>query len=407
MRSARALVTIFSLAVLFLAGMTPARAADPREHVPGRLLVGYSRELDPAVLSRTLLLHHAVLRRHDLALGMHAIDVPEEALEPILASLRQTGLFDYVERDYYAHTASDPNDPSFGSQWYLPRIAGPQAWSLTTGSPSIVVAVIDSGVYGEHPDLKSKLVQGWNFVQPNEDTSDVLGHGTAVAGTVAAATNNGIGIAGVNWASRVMPLVVVDASDFAAYSDIASAIRFAADRGVRIINISIGGPNPSDALQSAVDYAWSRGAVIFASAMNESTSSRYYPAACNHVVAVSATDANDHLASFSNFGGWITLAAPGTNILTTMNGGGYGYWNGTSFSSPVAAGVAALLLAASPDLTADQLVATLKQTADAVGDANYFGAGRVNAYRAVLAVKPPPHRSHRPVFAPAHRPGGR
>jgi subtilisin family serine protease len=246
-------------------------------------------------------------------------------------------------------------------------------------------------------------------VKGNADTSDVLGHGTAVAGTLAAATNNGIGVAGVSWATLVMPLVAVDQSDFAAYSDMAAAIQYAADHGVRIINLSLGGATRSTTLQNAVDYAWSKGALVFAAAMNNSVATPYYPAACTHAVAVSATDANDHLASFSNFGNWITLAAPGTDILTTMNGGGYGFWNGTSFSSPIAAGVAALVLALKPSLTNQELLSVLKQSADDIGGAGfdgYFGWGRVNAARAVQLVSPPPAaRKHMPpaVVAPLHR----
>jgi subtilisin family serine protease len=369
------------------------------------LLAGYRGDPASPALAQTLLLHHAVVRRRLDPLGVHVLEVPEAASDAIQASLRQTGLFDYVERDYYAHTASDPNDPSYIAQWHLPRIGSPQAWAVTTGSAAVVVAVVDSGVYTQHPDLAGKLVPGWNFVKSSADTADVLGHGTAVAGTVAAATNNGIGIAGVNWASHVMPLVVVDEKDFAAYSNIAAAIQYAADHGVRIINVSIGGVNSSETLERSVEYAWSRGAVVFASAMNNSTSTPYYPAACSHAVAVSATDANDHLASFSNFGSWITIAAPGTNILTTMNGGGYGYWNGTSFASPIVAGVGALLLAVSPQITNTALVALLLESADAIGSPAYFGAGRVNAYRAILAAQPPAlHRSPRPHFAPEHRP---
>ena len=138
-----------------------------------------------------------------------------------------------------------------------------------------------------------------------------------------------------------------------------------------------------------MDYAWNKEAVIFSSAMNDGTSAPYYPAASNHVVAVSATDNNDQLASFSNYGDWISLAAPGTDILTTMNGGGYGYWYGTSFAAPIAAGVAALCLAVNPALTSDELVSLLEQTADDLGTAGRdpsFGWGRINAYRAVLAA---------------------
>lgn len=388
--------------------------AAPREYVPGRLLVGARNLSDPAALRRTLFAHGASLRRHIPQLALGAVDVPESASGVVLESLRRSGQFDYVERDYYAHTASDPNDPSYIAQWHLPRIGSSPAWSLTTGSSSVVVAVVDSGVYPSHPDLASKLVPGWNFVKDNADTTDVLGHGTAVAGSVAAATNNGIGVAGVSWGSRVMPLVAVDADDFAAYSDIAAAIQYAADHGVRVINVSVGGVNASNTLQKAVDYAWSKGALVFASAMNQAVSTPYYPAACARAVAVSATDFNDRLASFSNYGGWITLSAPGTGILTTADGGGYSYHNGTSFASPIAAGVAALVLSVNPRLTNAEVLSILKKTADlppgslppgatvAASPDPYFGWGRINAYRAVLAAEPPRVREARPS-GPAHK----
>lgn len=380
-------------------------AAPASDRVPGRLLIGYRDGGNVERIIPTLRLHRAVERHQVAELGLHVVDVPEESAEAIRQSLQQTGLFEFVEPDYYGHTASDPNDPSYIAQWHLKKIGGPLAWSLTTGSASVVVAVIDSGVFGAHPDLAAKLVPGWNFVKGNSDTTDVLGHGTAVAGTVAAETNNNIGVAGVNWASRVMPLVVVTPDDFAAYSDIAAAIQYAADHGVRVINVSIGGTNSSATLQKAVDYAWGKGALVFASAMNSSVSDPYYPAACGHAIAVSATDANDRLASFSNFGQWITLSAPGTNILTTANGGGYSYWNGTSFASPIAAGVAALILAANPSLTNDAVLKLMEATADHVGGQSFdssFGWGRVNAYRAVLAAEPPRQRHGRPLV-PVHR----
>jgi thermitase len=402
MRPLFRLTGLFSLLFCFL---TAAQGADLKPYVPGRLLVGHRKGGDRGREDRVLQLHGAVVRRNVDDLSMSVIDVPESSSEAVRASLRSSGLFDYVERDYYAHTAAVPNDPSYGSQWHLPRIQSPQAWSITTGSASVLVAVIDSGVYAAHPDLGPKLVAGWNFIAGNGDTSDGLGHGTAVAGTVAAASNNNIGVAGVNWASRVMPLVVVDGDDNAPYSAIAAAIQYAADHGARILNISIGGVYQSGALQNAVDYAWNKGAVIFAAAMNNSTSTPYYPAACNHVVAVSATDSTDHLASFSDYGSWVTLSAPGTNILTTMNGGGYGYWSGTSFASPVAAGVAALCLAVNPALGNAALVSLLESTADDFGTPgydNYYGWGRVNAYKAVTAALPlPPPLPPPPTPPPA------
>lgn len=399
MRALRKLVLLLGFPLLLSAAERPT-------HVPGRLLIGHREGIDSNLLEGTLRIHGAVVRRRLAQLGASVVDVPEAASEAILESLRKTGIFSYVEYDYYAHTAAAvPNDPSYASQWHLPRIQSAEAWGVTTGSASVVVAVIDSGVFGSHPDLKAKLVPGWNFVDDSADTDDILGHGTAVAGTLAAASNNGIGVAGVSWASLIMPLGVVDANDSAAYSHVAAAIEYAADHGARVINISVGGPHPSSTLQEAVDYAWKKGVVIFSSAMNESTTALYYPAACAHVVAVSATDSNDHLADFSNYGNWIALAAPGTNILTTMNGGGYGLWTGTSFASPIVAGVAALCLAANPSLTNAALVSLLEQTADDIGAPGYdssFGWGRINAYRAVRAAAPvtgPP---------PAQRnPGGR
>ncbi len=379
------------LLILLVCGLLPLEAADRKTYIPGRLLVGPSRSADPDLRDRVLRLHGAIVRRHLPELGVSIVDVPEEQSQAVLSALENTGLFAYVERDGCAHTAAVPNDPAYASQWHLPKIQGPQAWSLTTGAASVVVAIIDSGVYGTHPDLAPKLVAGWNFVKGNADTSDVLGHGTAVAGTVSAASNNNIGVAGVSWASKLMPLVVVNEEDFAAYSNIAAAIQYAVDHGVRVLNISVGGPTSSITLQNAVDYAWNKGALIFASAMNDGSSTPNYPAACSRAVAVSASDSNDHLAAFSNYGNWISLAAPGTNILTTNNGGGYGYWFGTSFASPIAAGVAALCLAVNPNLTNAALRSILEQTADDIGDPGRdlsFGWGRVNAYRAVSAVRP-------------------
>ena len=376
---------------LLVLGCNWALFADDPAYVPGRLLAAHREAIDDAVLTRTWMAHGAVLRRSLPGLRVSVVEVPESSSEAIRESLMRTNLFEYVERDYYARTAAAPNDPSFALQWYLPRIHSLEAWGVTTGSASVVVAVIDSGVDAKHPDLVGKLVPGWNFVKNNADTADLVGHGTTVAGTLAAASNNGIGVAGVSWASLIMPLVAVNQNDYAAYSDIAAAIEYAINSGIRVINISIGGPGDSFTLQKAVDDAWRHDAVIFGSAMNNASSAPHFPAASNHVVAVSATDANDHLAGFSNYGNWISLSAPGTNILTIENGGGYGFGTGTSFASPIAAGVAALCLAINPALTNAALVALLEQTADDLGPPGLdtsFGWGRVNAYRAVMAATP-------------------
>ncbi len=371
--------------------IVPGLFAQGPDHVPGRLLVAPRPEADPALMERTIRQHRASLRREVPVPGLSVLEIPEESSDAIIESLRSSGLFRYVERDYYAHTGVVPNDPSYASQWYLPVIQAPQAWDITAGSASVVIGVVDSGADPNHPDLAGKLLPGWNFLNGTSDTTDVLGHGTAVAGTLAAASNNAIGVSGVSWKSMILPVAVVDASDFATYSNIAAGIRYAADNGAQIINVSLGGSNASAALQSAVDYAWSKGATIFAAAMNASGAAPYYPAACNHVVAVSATDSSEQLASFSNYGSWITVAAPGAGILAPTLGGGYGYWYGTSFAAPVAAGVAALALAANPALTNSAIVDAIERGADDLGSAgfdSYFGWGRVNAYKTVLAAGP-------------------
>jgi hypothetical protein len=323
---------------------------------------------------------------------MSVLNVQPASEDAVRKRLEATGLFEYIERDALAEGAAIPNDPSYPSQWHLPKVQAPAAWDLQQGSSALTIAVIDSGVDTTHPDLAGRLIAGWNFVTNSPDIVDNTGHGTGTTGVVAAATNNATGVAGVNWQSKIMPLVVLDSSNYASYSRIASAIYWAADHGARIINISIGGSMASFTLQNAVDYAWSKGAVVFASAMNNSANVRYYPAACNNVVAVSATDKNDNKASWSNFGNWIALSAPGASILTTARGGGYAYKSGTSFASPMAAAVASLVLSAKPSLAPAELVAALQTNADDLGTPgkdDLFGYGRVNAWKAVSAVIPP------------------
>src|SRR4030095_4392407 len=314
---------------------------------------------------------------------VHHIKVPARALEVVEDALRNNPKVQFVEKNFIAQAVRVPNDPGYSSQWYLPFISAPGAWDITTGSTSIPVAVIDSGVDPIHPDLSAKLVTGYNFLAGNIDTHDVFGHGTAVAGVIAAETNDGIGVAGLAWNNTIMPLVVINSSNFATYANVVAAINYAADRGSKVINMSLGGTRYSSTLQSAVNYAWSKGVVIVAAAGNNSSSSPFYPAALNNVVAVSATDPSDYLASFSNFGNWITVAAPGTSIYTTTNGGSYGFWQGTSFAAPQVAALAALIFSKNPSLTNQQVVDIIKNNADDLGlpgfDQNY-GNGRINAY---------------------------
>lgn len=364
-----------------------ALLAGPKQ---SQLLVQPRLGADPALVVWTLGRHGAPIHHTIEAIHVHVLQVSAPALERVRKALEQTGLFTFVEKDQVAQAVAIPNDPNFPSQWHLAQIQAPAAWDLSTGSASLPIAVVDSGVDPDHPDLASKILPGWSFLTGSANTVDTMGHGTAVAGAAAAATNNGFGVSGVAWSNPVLPLVVVDASGWASYSNMASAITYAADHGARVVNLSLAGSSNSSTLQSAINYAWNKGTVVFAAAGNYSTSAPYYPAACTNVVAVSSTGASDGFSGFSNYGSWIDVAAPGESILTTSDGGGYGYWSGTSFSSPIAAAAGALALSVRPSLSAAQLVGLLEQSADDLGTPGYdtyYGYGRVNAYNAVLAAQ--------------------
>ncbi|WP_020589442.1 S8 family serine peptidase [Desulfobacter curvatus] len=383
------IMTIAVAMVLVLVGSGLAQAGGSQKFVPGELLIQVKPDVPRGDVDNLLHSHGAVTAGEIENIKVRRIKVPEHALEQVKKALSNNPNIHFVEENFIAEAGYVPNDERYPSQWHLPTIEAPGAWDLTTGSPSTPIAIIDSGVDPTHPDLAGNLITGYNFLDNNTDTQDVLGHGTAVAGSAAAMTDNVTGVAGVAGDSPIMPLVVLNANDYATYYDIARAINYAADQGVRVMNISIGGSSYSSTLQNAVNYAWDKGAVIVACAHNYSTDTPYYPAACTNVVAVSATTSSDTLASFSNYGNWIDISAPGSYILTTTRGGGYGNWNGTSFSSPITAGVAALILSANPSLTNAQVVEILTQNADDLGSTgfdNYFGYGRVNALQSILAA---------------------
>ncbi len=380
----------YLLFLLLIASPILTAAQRVSRHAPGQLLIRLRDAADEAALTRILGARGGSQDRHFKQIQVRRLRVKEADLDRLQAALEQSGLAAFVEKDYLAEGAAVPNDPGYGSQWYLAKINGSMAWDISKGSGGVVVAVVDSGVDATHPDLAGKIVAGWNFLGANADTSDVYGHGTAVAGAVAAMTDNLAGISGIAWNNSIMPLVVLNSSNYASYSNIAAAIVWAADHGARAINVSLGGTSASSTLQSAVNYAWSKGAVVFAAAANAATSTPAYPAACDKVVAIGSTDESDRLASFSNYGTWIDLTAPGTSMLTTVRGGGYSYWQGTSFSTPLAAGVAALMWSVNPNLTAASLVDLLQRNSDDLGSAGFdatYGYGRLNAYKAVLAAQ--------------------
>jgi subtilisin family serine protease len=381
----RALVFSTSLLWTFWACAVPNL-----QFVPGRLLVKPKPGLSTLGVDAKFRGYGALNHRALAHLNVHIITMADERVEAALEALRNDPDIEYAERDGLARAAYVTNTTPIvsGPEWHLAKIQAPQAWTVCAGRANTIVAVLDSGVNAAHPDLAGRVLPGYNFVANTTDTTDDFGHGTAVAGVVVAAGNNSLGVAGVSYGCMLLPVKVVDATGFAAYSAIAEGIHYAVDHGARVINISIAGNAASTTLQNALNYAWSNNVVVVAAAGNNANDLPQYPAACDHAVAVSATETNDTLAAFSSYGGFVALAAPGDNIWTTQRDltNPYGPWSGTSFSSPIAAGTAALVASVNPSLSNTQIVSLLERSADDVGRAGYdilFGYGRVNASRAV------------------------
>lgn len=359
---------------------------DSGDWAKGRVLVMPRAGLSAEDLDGVLRGHGGKARRVGRS-DLHIVDLPPQASEKaVQALLAHHPMLKFAELDRRVSRDMVSNDPYAGSQWHLPKISAGAAWDLSQGA-NITIAILDSGVLASHPDLSARIVPGWNFYGNNADTADATGHGTSVAGAAAAMTDNGIGVSGVAGAARIMPIRVSDATGYAYYSTIAQGVTFAADNGARVANASFAGVFKSASVASAAQYLKSKGGLLFVSAGNSNINES--SPANTAMIPVAATDSADQKASFSAYGDYVALSAPGVGIYTTGSDGGYRAPSGTSFSSPIAAGVAALMMAAKPSLTAAQVESLLYATATDLGTAGrdiYFGHGRVNAAAAVAAA---------------------
>jgi thermitase len=311
--------------------------------------------------------------------GSHA---PGES-QRIMAALKKNPNVEYVEPNYIYTASFTPNDPGLGQQWAWSRIQAFQAWDVTLGSSSTVIAIVDTGIQRTHPDLDSKIVAGWDYVQNDNAPDDGNGHGSHVAGTSAAETNNATGGAGTCPNCRLMPVRVLDNNGSGSLTNVANGINFAANNGAKVINLSLGGPG-STTLQSAVDNAWNRGVFLSCAAGNSNTSSTAsaYPGAYPNCFAVASTTSTDARSSFSNYGSWVEAAAPGSSIYSTWLNSGYNTISGTSMATPHVSGLAGLL--ASQGLSASAIKSRICSTSDAIsGTGSLWTCGRINAYRAV------------------------
>lgn len=369
------------------------------------------------------------------AIEVEVLPVPQgQTLSSFLNQLKTRPEIEFAEGNGIMRAFTAPNDPDYSTQYYLQpnRLNIESAWDITQGTSSIVIAVCDTGVTLTHPDLSSNL---WQNPSPSgnsglngtrikidfnndgdcTDSNDELGsdqcessdptdnnattfHGTRVASIIAATTNNSVNMAGIARNCRIMAVKVLNAGDnrtgtaTGTYASIAEGIIYAADHGASIINLSLGGPEISDTLTSAVNYALNKKVVVVAAAGNTLSPPCpvNYPAAISKVIAVGAVDENDSLASFSCTGTALDLVAPGTNIRSAgQSGTSASNINGTSFSSPMVAGVAALIRSINADFSVEEVTQYLDFTADDKGTLGFdssYGFGRLNAYSALLAA---------------------
>ncbi len=317
-----------------------------------------------------------------------------------LRQLRQTKAFrnatEFIEPNYRYHSLFRPNDPDYSQQWNFQSINVEAAWEETKGA-GVTVAVVDTGV-SRVPDLKqTEFVQGYDFVHDGVEAPDDVGHGTHVAGTIAQSTNNNYGVAGIAYDAKIMPLKVLAADGGGTVSDIAEAIKFAADRGADIINLSLGGAGESQLLEEAVNYAYDRGVFVVAAAGNENRNSSSYPARYPKVLSVAALDSAGKKAEYSNFGAGVDISAPGgggegrilQNTIDPETGEPiFASFQGTSMASPHVAGVAALIRAAGVE-EPEQIGQILRESARAVTDdtLNHYGAGQLDAGAAVTLAR--------------------
>lgn len=368
-------------------GVLPAVAqSGASDYARGRVIVMARAGVGAADVQRAVTEHGAKARPIG-STGLFVVELPPQASETAMVErLARNPRFKFAELDRRFKAAFAPNDTYFANQWHSAKINAPTAWDFAQGD-AVTIAILDSGVDGSHPDLAAQMVPGWNVLANNSNTSDVQGHGTAVAGVAAATLNNAAGYAGVAGRARIMPVNIAGADLWADASVVAAALTYAADHGARVANISYSNMAGNSTVLAAADYMRSKGGLVVVAAGNAGAQEGF--AATTKVIPVSATDANDALTSWSSWGSYVAMAAPGVDIACTMAGGYYGTCWGTSMSSPVVAGTVALMMSAKPTLSNTQIESLLYSTAVDLGTAGRdktFGYGRVDAGSAVRAA---------------------
>jgi len=386
MKRLLAIVASLALALVLTLPQTvgaEAAPADKPAYAPDQVIVKFKEGTSARTMKATHQEEQAKLLSRNETLGFDVVKVEDKSVEQAVQEYEKNPDVEYAEPNYIYTIQWTPNDPDFSSrQWGPQKVQAPEAWDVTRGSSSTRIAIVDTGVQYDHPDLAGKVVRGYDFVDDDSDPYDGNGHGTHCAGIAAAVTDNGRGIAGIAPNATIYAVRVLDDNGSGTLDDVANGIIHAADNGADVISLSLGAPVGATTLRNAVDYAWNSGSVVVAAAGNSGTSLPSYPAYYDNAIAVAATDSNDNKASFSNYGSWVDVAAPGVDIYSTYTGSSYRSLSGTSMATPHVAGLAGLLDA--QGRSASQIRAAIENTADPIsGTGTYWSKGRINAYKAV------------------------
>jgi thermitase len=388
MKRLLAIVASLVLAVVLIqpqaAGAESAVQADKPDYAPDQVIVKFKKGTSASAMKTVHQGEEAKLLSRNTKLGFDVVKVEGKSVEQAVKEYEKNPNVEYAEPNYIYRIQWTPNDTYFSSQqWGPQKVQAPAAWDVTRSSSDTWIAIIDTGVQYDHPDLAGKVVRGYDFVDDDWDPYDGNGHGTHCAGIAAAVTNHGRGIAGMAPNATIYAVRVLNNSGSGTLDDVANGIIHAADSGADVISLSLGASVGATTLKNAVDYAWNKGVVVVAAAGNNGTSLPTYPAYYSNAIAVAATDSNDNKAYFSNYGSsWVDVAAPGVNIVSTYRGSSYASLSGTSMATPHVAGLAGLLDA--QGRSASQIRAAIENTADRIsGTGTYWSKGRINAYKAV------------------------
>ncbi|MCX5750807.1 MAG: S8 family serine peptidase [Candidatus Saganbacteria bacterium] len=383
--------------VVKLKPSTLFKGSTPPNYLQGEIKsIGHAPDLKVEKLFPETAMQSMVSGSQNTLQDIYKVSIPKEQdILPVIEKLQRDPNVLYAEPNYLVHSCLTPNDPYLSQQWGITKIAAENGWGIYSGSSTEIIAVVDTGVSYIHEDLTGgKVLLGHDYVNGDDDPTDDNGHGTHISGIAGAITDNNKGIAGINWLAKILAIKVLDSTGHGSTVNVALGVREAADRPAGIINLSLGETTASSVLEDACTYAYNKGCVIVAAAGNSGSSSPFYPAAYTNVIAVAATDQSDKRAVWggesSNYGTWVDISAPGTDIYSTTYNSptSYGLKSGTSMAAPFVSGLAALIKGQHPTWGQAEITAKIQTTADNIDSLNpgyegKLGSGRINVGNAL------------------------